>query len=95
MITSSRNFSIVGISRARSTSGPTSDLGERVLTKLDELGSPSEDELLAAVGGDAASLRGCVETLVNLKLLEASAGNLRLSTSGKTALKLKLLSVAT
>jgi hypothetical protein len=92
--TSSRNFSTLDILRSRSTSGPASDLGERVLMRLDEGGPLSERDLIAAVGADAGQLRASIETLVNLKLVKSSRSRLQISDAGKAALKLKLLSVA-
>lgn len=70
MTTSSRNFSTLDIARSRSTSGAATDISERVLMKLEENGSLSEIDLTSAIGADQEVLRGYVEMLVNLKLVE-------------------------
>jgi predicted transcriptional regulator len=94
MSTGSRNFYSIDVGRSRTTSGPASDLAERILLRLDE--TPSSGEALAtAVGGDPTEIRELVRTMINLKLIEGSTEtNLALSSSGRVALETKLLSIS-
>jgi hypothetical protein len=93
MSSSSRNFIGLDVSRSRSTSGPASKLSEIILLKL-EVGTFSIEDLIRTIEADPTEVRGQIEALLNLKLLQsAGRGRLRISSSGKTALAAKLVSV--
>jgi hypothetical protein len=95
MSISSRNFNTLDISRARSVSGPVSDLPERILLKLETSAPNSEEELVTSIEGEVADVRSLVRTMINLKLIQIS-GNTKpeLSQFGRTALQSKFLSIA-
>ncbi len=95
MSSSSRNFTGLNVTRSQSTSVPASDLTEKILAKLEEVGPSPLKELTAAIGGDPVDVQGRILVLLNLKLVEKGKGvTLQVSAAGKSALASNLLSIS-
>jgi len=95
MSRSSRNFYSIDVGRSRTTSGPASELAERILTTLSGSPSITGQSLVQAVGGDPSEVEELVQTMINLKLIQRpTKTKLALSSSGKIALENKLLSIS-
>ena len=95
MTTSSRNFNTINATQFSSTSGPASDLVERLLSKLNEVGPLSRSKLAAALRIDSNEIQLIIETLLNLKVVDIDQkSQLRISESGKRVLESNSLSVS-
>ena len=95
MSKSSRNFYSIDVGRSRTTSGPASDLAERILATLNGAGALTEVSLAETIGGNPTEIKELVHTMINQRLIERSAKmNLALSAAGTVALENKLLSIS-
>lgn len=93
--TSSRNFNIINVAQPNSTSDPASDLVERLLSTLNEVGPLPQSKLAAVLRVDSTEIQLITETLLNLKVVDIDQNSqLRISQSGKKALELNSLSVS-
>jgi|HubBroStandDraft_4_1064222.scaffolds.fasta_scaffold611718_2 hypothetical protein len=94
MVSSSRNFATLNLTRKSSTSPPASDLAYKIVAHLRKVGSSSLEALISGVQEDPIEIKGRVEALMNLKLIEpAEQGCIRVSVAGEAALDLQLLSI--
>lgn len=94
MSVSCRNFNLLDLSRSNSTSGPASDLPERILQRLDAASPSSEHELIDSVVGEPSDVLVAIQTMIKLKLINNTDAKLQISEAGKIALQSELLSIA-